>query len=1232
MHAVLNSILSSFSRAFSFDSRPRKLLLFGGSVTLLSAGLFAQQKIAPPKEENIIQLSPFQVDATRDTGYYSSQTLAGGRLNTNLKDIATTVQVVTQEMLDDLGATSMDQVFAYTTNTDAVGKLSNYAAIQDGDGGGTLDQSDVRQDPSAGTRVRGMAAPTRTTNYFETSIPFDSYNSGRLDINRGANSFLFGLGSPGGIVNNSLANAETHRDSFKVTYQLSTEDFEDNYSNRVAMDANQVIVKNRLAVRFAAVEKHDEFMQKPAYAESSRRYVAISLKPFASHAIKVNANHETGNIASVPVDRLGPLQTLSSFLNDPYGTVWGPVGKVTNATGRRITDAFGNILLNNRGGNVGYLGRDKNGGILNTTQYDVFLKRNGWASVYDGTEDANGLPTRAVATGWTTNRIGRGSPTFDPDNNLTGNSSAVLTRNLNYRDLVGLPQYDGYVNQGLVNYDVFDFRRHLLTGSIDNYQNKFDRTMATLEAVSKGGRVGMELAYAREKWTQDSYVAVRAPSIDIDQNYSFTIGPNALFGDTNPNFGRLYFYAPSAKQTLNTNKRESFRATAFAKFDFKEKFRDGLWRWLGRHTLTGLYDDNTLNQKQFADQPLVFGNDVAFHLGQASATIFQRQWSGIFYISDPYLRAFENPGFKLSDFKTAGLVPSVSVKYPAGVQIPIAYLSGGDPTKDASFNQPLGNETTKVGAYTPAFAPFSGVLTRTKTKSMALNMQSFFFQDHLVANLGWRRDEVSLSRNGTPPLNPDLTPIRDPAVFNLDGTAAWVEKANNFSYGLVLKTPARYLPAGVSLSWHYGHSSNFVPNPGGFDFSGKSVPSASGTTREAGFTAGVMNDKLVLRVNAYRGRIKNENFSGTSAAYGRLADANVARNYNGMYLDMDQYDRNRDGVFDPIQDPLDPSGKTFIDPDRNKNGILDVVEPGGANYIAGAKYMPLDQFIKLFDQLGAHYNDWARKTAESVLIPGTISGNNSDAVANSGPGLSSTLTDTVDLEAKGYELELIYNPTKNLRFSLNLARQEARRSNIAPRLTEMVKTLIAISESVPTGPYLVGSQQVEDRLTRPLATTPFASSNMVGFWLTDPSVGGVYYTQTALAGSDNPEVRKYRANLLGNYSFSEGKLRGVNVGGAFRWLDKAAIGYPVTYTADTHVLIKDVAHPYYDDATQFVDVWVGYKRKLLQGRMGWKVQLNIRNLLADSSPVTVQVQPEGSVARVGMPVPREFVLSNTFSF
>lgn len=1188
---------------------------------------------ASPREApaEVLKLSPFVVDSSTDRGYYSSQTLAGGRLKTQLKDVATSVQVVTTEMLQDIGATSLDEVLQYTTNTDAVGVMSNYAGLQDGDGTGTLNQSEARQNPGDANRVRGMAAPTRTTNYFETLIPFDSYNSGRIDINRGANSFLFGLGSPSGIINNSLADAELNKDSITVDSQVSTQNFEDNTSKRASVNLNKVIIPKRLAIRVAGLENREEYMQHPAHTDSSRRYAALKFKPWTEHSITLSANYETGTIKSVPVDRLGPLETLSTFINDPYGTKWKGVGTVTNAAGRRVQDPFGNILLNSTGGNVGYLGRDINGVPLTIAQYDTFLKRNGWASVYDGTEDAAGLPTRAVHTGWTNGRIGRGSRTFDPDNNLLGNNQAVMGKNLSNTEIVS-PAFDGFSRQGLVGYEVFDFSRHLMAGSIDNFKNNFDRHIISLEAVSKRGDFGLELAYADEVWKRDSFVAVNAPELDIDINYSFPIGPNALFGNTNPNFGRLYFYAPSSNQTLNTDKRETIRATAFAQFDFAKKFDRGLLKWFGRHRVSGLYDQNTLDQKRFVDKPLVYGNDAAFHLGDARATIFQRQWSGIFYVSGPNPQAFENPNFKVSDFKTAGLAPSASVKYPNGVQIPLAYLSEGNPARDAAWNVPIGDETTAIGSFTPAFTPFSGVLTRTKTESMALNLQSFFLRDHVVANLGWRSDEVSLARNGTPPLNADTTPIRDSAVFNLNGTPARVEKQSNFSYGLVLKVPSKWLPKSTGMTFHFGHSDNFVPNPGGFDLEGHSVPNAAGKTREYGVTVSALNDKLVARLNVYRGSVVNQNFTGTTGAVTTLSNGHIARNFNGLYLDMDQYDRNRDGIFDLVQDPLDRTGRTFIDPDKNRNGILDKVEPGGAEYVPGATYMPLDQFTKIFNQYDAFYNAWAKKTAESVLIPGTVSGSNADAVASSGSGLSEVLTDTVDLVAKGIEFELTYNPTPNLRFSFNVAQQQSQLSNVAPRLEKMIKSLIAIAESVPLGPYLVGSQQVINRLTTPLATTPFASNTMTGAWLRANNIGGVYFAQKALAGSDNPEVRKYRANLLGNYSFSEGRLKGIGVGGAFRWQDKAAIGYPVTYDPTTGVPIKNVTKPYYDDGSKYVDCWVGYKRKFLQGKVGWKVQLNIRNVFADGEPVVVQVQPNGAPARVSIPVPRQFVLSNTFTF
>jgi len=80
------------------------------------------------------------------------------------------------------------------------------------------------------------------------------------------------------------------------------------------------------------------------------------------------------------------------------------------------------------------------------------------------------------------------------------------------------------------------------------------------------------------------------------------------------------------------------------------------------------------------------------------------------------------------------------------------------------------------------------------------------------------------------------------------------------------------------------------------------------------------------------------------------------------------------------------------------------------------------------------------------------------------------------------------------------------------------------------------------------------------------------------------------------------------------------------------VPIKKVTEPYYDDGSRFIDCWFGYSRRVFNNKVGWRIQLNIRNVLADGDPIVVQLQPDRSPARVSIPVPRQFVLSNTFSF
>lgn len=1174
-------------------------------------------------EEEVFELSPFTVDGSEDNGYRGTHTMAGGRLKSELKDVATSVQVVTEQMIEDIGASSIDEILAYTTGSEAVGLMSDYGQLQDTSGGGTgvLDQSQARQNPAGAIRIRGLAAPTRTTNYFESAIPFNSYVSGRVDINRGANSFLFGLGSPGGIVNTTLQSAQLNDDSVTIKHKISTQDFEDNYSNEVSVNLNKVLIEDKLAVRFAALETENEYMQKPAYDDGSRRYVAVKFKPFSDRHINFNVNYETGDTKGTPVDRLSPLMSLDTFLDDPYGTVWGSTldGEVTNASGRRISDPYGYFQA---GISDNFLGLDAEGNSFNRTVYDQPLKRNGWASVYDGSSGrTDGLADLGVYTGWL-NTVTESSPYYNPTNKNYNWNSSTLQRNfyLNNLNTGTLPEYTGFTSQGLVDYDVFDFSRNLISGSIDYTGTEFERRMLSLDAVSENGDFGIEIAYNNESSSRESFVGVSAPAIDIDMNYTLPAGPNELTGDLNPNFGRLYFYAASADKTLNADEREAFRATAFARVDFGDKFDGGILSKLGRHNITTLFDESRVETERLRHRPFVFGNNPDFHLSQ-DATIFQRAWSGVFYISDPYLDAFENPNFQLSDFSTDGLPKNTTLDFPDGFETQIAYISMGDPETEAGMNTVRNDEQTLIASFSPQFQPSSGTLTRTDVSSQALNLQSYLLGGHLVANLGWRKDTVTDIRNNEPPRieggEYNNIPILTPDVFLLENGMTEKADASNFGYGLVLKAPSDWLPDGMDVTAHYGESSNFDATPGGFDFDGNSVPGKDGTTREYGITLGLMDNKFVARLNHYESKVKNDQFRGVTNAAGVFVNQQ-ARFYGFRYIELERWDQNRDGIFDDA---------TL---DANSNGYLDSIEDEAGAYMDN--YASLPQFTEVFNNLDAFWTDFAQEAANFNPSPATA---DNDATFSSDSGLSTLLTDTVDLDAEGYELELTWNPTRQLRLSLNGSKKSVERTNIAPIFTEMLADFARAFSSVENGARMRGNGR--NGLTTTLGGS-FATNTTVAFPLNNGGQGQALFKQQAFVGADNPELSEYDFRFLGNYTFKEGAMKGAKFGGAYRWSDPTAIGYEMTTATflpgelDVDIPVADITKPYYSEDNGKFDMWLGYRRKVFNDKANWNIQLNVRNVFGDSDPIVVQVQPDGSVARTMIPAVRQFVLSNTLEF
>ena len=131
---------------------------------------------------DVVTLNPFEVDASKDIGYYAENTLAGSRLRTNVGDLASSITVVTKQQLEDTGALNINDVFMYEANTEGANTYTplylNRGNASDQIGGYSSDNGPTFGIATA-NRVRGLgAADTAQDNYPTLSrVAFDAYNT-----------------------------------------------------------------------------------------------------------------------------------------------------------------------------------------------------------------------------------------------------------------------------------------------------------------------------------------------------------------------------------------------------------------------------------------------------------------------------------------------------------------------------------------------------------------------------------------------------------------------------------------------------------------------------------------------------------------------------------------------------------------------------------------------------------------------------------------------------------------------------------------------------------------------------------------------------------------------------------------------------------------------------------------------------------------------------------------------
>lgn len=246
-----------------------------GAFSVLLIPSWAQEA----SEKDVFELSPFEVDASQDTGYRAANTLSGTRLNASLRDTSASVSVWTEAFLEDTGLTEIDELIEYSLNT--VLDTND----QDGAGG----NFNVFTNATAVTqriRTRGVES-SRGIDYFKSIVPDDSYKIGRYDDSRGPNGVLFGVSAAGGIINQTSIVANTQRDSGRVRYSFGTSE-----RKRAEMRFNKVLLEDKLGLTIAGVYQENGHWRDWISDDKERIYGALTWK--VNDKITLRANYEDG--------------------------------------------------------------------------------------------------------------------------------------------------------------------------------------------------------------------------------------------------------------------------------------------------------------------------------------------------------------------------------------------------------------------------------------------------------------------------------------------------------------------------------------------------------------------------------------------------------------------------------------------------------------------------------------------------------------------------------------------------------------------------------------------------------------------------------------------------------------------------------------------------------------------------------------------------------------------------
>ncbi len=1225
-------------------------LTFAGAA--LAVGAQAQTAPAPATapasaetEEEVIVLSPFEVTASESTGYVATSTLAGSRINTQLKDVGSAISVVTSEFLKDTGATDSKSLLQYTTNTEVASIQGNFtrasASLQTEEGNFTT--------PNTNTRVRGLTSADNTRGFFMTDIPWDSYNVDRVDMQRGPNAILFGMGSPAGIINTTTKSAQ-FRNFGELEFRYGSYG-----ANRISFDYNHTLLEDELALRVAAVRNDEQYKQKPAYSLDRRLFATARYEPKflnkGDHKTSIKLNYESGSIRSnnprviTPIDYITPWYTA---LNQATYNPW----KVRDIDPRYTYDANDNVATVTLPTGAGQLSRNYGNyipvglpagsttGLLSggvNPAYQPWL--GGVASSYQGGPLTFFMPGSTVPSSMVPNGFDNLPFALNSaggfDNTLEGFPNwqrVALVSTRTYANNANDPYSALILNNTLTDPSIFDFYNNLIDGGNKSEWQNFHNFSASLSQTFFKQKFGFEAAYDQSVYRRGQY------SLLTDQRAGVMVDLNThnMDGTPNANLGKPYIadagiYGNNEAQ-IN---REASRVSAYFDHNFNEGGK-GNWfmKLLGRHTVSGLYSQDMFRQADRSFMRWGTGLDYAGLLVQNPATMS---------IKDN--RRVLHPVVYLSDTSLIGTSLASGLNIPrAGdeIQLPetmkyqyfnshwnaAASIKPGDRwinTRTGGISNQSENPANYVGWSSADIAvldaknaddrdalTYSAALSKKKSDSRAAVWQAYFWDGAIVGMYGIRRDHVkSWSASGRATAGTEVidygyvdpttglkqySTVGKPYSITVEDTPSWSV------VGHLTKLLGRWgdsIP--VNVSFFYNSSSNFQVSGTRYTIYGNAIAPQSGKTLDRGIAISTKDDRFSLRINKYESNVKDA--TSTAGLNTWLIGNNGDTLFTWGENRADMYEYNLGAVGDPSSANDGRSWNYNYQAVQKPNGSMQTPEEAAAQEAAAVAgwraFTATPQVQKFLKAFG--YSDFG------VIQPTTL---------QRLPGFNYT----EDQVSRGWEFEFTANPLPNWRISMNASKTQATRTNIGGSdFVDFVENMNTYMQGPAGDIRLWWGGSVNDTTGREWQRTFYSN----------------YAFMRLGEGTFSPELRKWRFNLVTNYDFRSGFLKGVSVGLGYRWQDKVAIGYPTSI--ENGAFVYDLENPYMGPREDAIDFWIGYGKKLSE-KIDWRIQLNVRNFGDGNSLIPLTVNPSTTdprgytVAAWRIAPGQTWTITNTFKF